>query len=326
MMASQYGFMSGGPSSSIGSSGSSSSDDDEKKEWPEEIAPSYAGWSPDAQGWGGTTQPSGYGSTDYGTMAYGPTDYGRQQAITQPGTQPGTQPQPQPQQGYPTVNFPDENELAWWSNRDTQAGLSGWAAYALPYQQQMYNQQLQQQELQGNLTNDAWTRAWTEWRDRGQMGLSRDELALQQQLAGWGQQNALANLDLARQAQGLQATTADRQYGLSQLELQLDQLRQMQNYQIAQEAQSIEQAYNQGRLSNEQRQIALQELANRQQYGLSQREFAEGQRQFDVTEARRQAELAQQLQLAREQMAAQERNALLSATGRNQRQRTQWIR
>ena len=81
----------------------------------------------------------------------------------------------------------------------------------------------------------------------------------------------------------------------------------------------------------------MAELTQQQTYGLQMAQLNQAQqeqaRRFGLDfetqralEAYRQQELGQQAQLAREQMAAQQQQALLAATGRNQRANVRWMR
>lgn len=123
-----------------------------------------------------------------------------------------------------------------------------------------------------------------------QYGLDRDSLALQQQQAGWGQQNAQQGLYLQGQAQALDEIRNQQQYGLSQ------------NSQAMQAQQMAHQ------MGIDTRGMTLQEVAQAAQ------------------QAYQQQQLAQTATLSREQMASQERQAVMAATGRQAAPAAKWVR
>jgi len=189
----------------------------------------------------------------------------------------------------------------------------------LPYNQFLQNQQ------QYNADFGEGQRRWDQ-QFQYQQGLDQYNMGLtqrQQQMAEW-QANQAANqwsADFNRQT----ANDAwNQQFTQQQLGLQ-------------RQAQDVDEMYKRGQIDLGQRNAALSELQNQQQYGMAQQQFAqqklEQQRRYGLDvqtqaqlDAYRNAQMAQEAQLAREQLAAQQQASILSQFGRNQAPNARWVR
>lgn len=237
------------------------------------------------------------------------------------GTQPIREPvQQQQQYQYNQGQQANPNQFSYYqgldpttlqSNAEREAALQAVQAN-IPISQ--YNQNAYQYAQDFNEAQRRWNEqfGYQQGLDQFNMGLADR----QQTNAEWQAQQAANQWaqDFARQ-QG--NDTWNQQFSQQQFGLQdystREGLRQQEAYQqgqlgVQQQANAINQAYNQGRLSNEQRQLALAELTQSQQNTYQN------------------TALAQQAALAREQMAAQQQNAILQAYGRNQRPNSRWVR
>ena len=128
-----------------------------------------------------------------------------------------------------------------------------------------------------------------------------------------------------------------RQTALAELTQGQNYTIQQGNQAIAQQAQRVDEMYRTGQLDLGQRNQALQELQQSQTYGLQRDQFgqvqAEQNRRFGLDEttqrdlsAYRTSQLAQERELATQQMAAQREQAMMAAYGRNQMPQTRWMR
>lgn len=208
------------------------------------------------------------------------------------------------------------------------------------------NQYQQGQLQQGNRQLDIQQEL-----NRGNIAQGNRQLDIQQQLG-------LGNLDIQRQQNTINEAYNQGRLSNEARQIALAELTQQQNFHIqnfqndlaqgrldvergqlgvAQQANQIDQMYKSGQLDLGQRNAALAELTQSQTYAMQQAQLGQQQteqaRRFSLdyqTQAQlnayRNQELAQQAMLAREQMAAQQQQALLAATGRNQRANVRWMR
>src|SRR3990167_422985 len=198
----------------------------------------------------------------------------------------------------------------------------------------------------------------TDANNRGQLALGNRQSDIQQQLG-------LGNLDVQRQQNAINEAYNQGRLSNEQRQLALAEVTQQQTFHIqnsqqdiargqlgvqqgqlgvqqgqlgvAQQANQIDQMYKSGQLDLGQRNAALAELTQQQTYGLQAAQLSQAQQEqarrfsldFDTQRALeqyRQQELGQQRELAFAQMQAQQQQALLAATGRNQRANTRWMR
>jgi len=245
----------------------------------------------------------------------------------------------------------------WAQDFNRQTGNDQW-------QQQFSQQQfgLQDYQTREQLNQSAQQMAQQAQYQQGQLGIGNRELDIrdqyQQGQLNQGnrqldiqQQLGLGNLDVQRQQNAINEAYNTGRLTNEARQIALAELAQGQNYGIqqgqldisrgqlgvAQQANQIDQMYKSGQLDLGQRNAALAELTQQQTYGLQMAQLSSQQqeqaRRFGLdfsTQAAlqqyRQQELMQQAQLAREQMSAQQQQALLAATGRNQRANVRWMR
>lgn len=205
------------------------------------------------------------------------------------------------------------------NSRDWMMNMQPWA------QMQINSGQWGQQFDEGN--QRYWDEsAWGKQRDTFGMGLS----ARQQQMAEWQAQQAANQWGAQFGREGLRDDRewdlGNRQFGLQQ-QLGLGELGVKQGQlDVNREANSIDQMWKAGQLSNQQRELALAELAQSQKYGIeSGRLSLDTMTQKELTDYRNR-QLAQEAQVAREQMANQQQIATMSAYGRAQAPNTRWAR
>lgn len=227
----------------------------------------------------------------------------------------------------------------WAQDFNRQTGNDQW-------QQQFSQQQfgLQDYQTREQLNQSAQQMAQQAAYQQGQLSQGNRQLDIQQQLG-------LGNLDVQRQQNAINEAYNTGRLTNEARQIALAELAQGQNYGIqqgqldisrgqlgvAQQANQIDQMYKSGQLDLGQRNAALAELTQQQTYGLQMAQLTNTQqeqaRRFGLDfstqqalNAYRQQELMQQAQLAREQMAAQEKQSLVAATGRNQRANVRWMR
>lgn len=234
--------------------------------------------------------------------------------------------------------FGRQTGLDTWNQQFSQRqfGLQEWQTQ----EQLRQSQQGQQQQFmlgQGQLSQQAAELAQLRAYQTGQLGLGQQTQA---DTARYQQGQLTQQANELNQLRNYQ--TGQLQLGQGQLQLgqqtQADTARYQQGQLgIAQQQNAIDQMYKSGQLSLGQAQQALAELTQTQTYGLQQQQFtaqqAELARRFGLDtqtqtslEQYRNAQLAQEAALQREQMAAQQRIATMQQFGRNQTPNTRWIR
>jgi hypothetical protein len=223
-------------------------------------------------------------------------------------------------------------ELAFQASLDQWNRQFGHQQYNDRFNQDMAGQQFTREGLQWDRQfghqqlNDNRQFALQQTDMNNQYGLDRDRFGLAQTQANWGQQNAQQSLYYQGQDQSLRELDSTRNYGLAQ------------NAQ-AMQAQDMGQTYG---ISL--RNMSMLEENQRNQYGLSQNAQAMQREQMahqmgidtagmtlaQITQATnaafQQQQLGQQATLTREQLASQERQAVMAATGRQQAPNTKWVR
>jgi len=245
----------------------------------------------------------------------------------------------------------------WAQDFNRQTGNDQW-------QQQFSQQQfgLQDYQTREQLNQSAQQMAQQAQYQQGQLGIGNRELDIRDQYQQGQlqqgnrqldiqQQLGLGNIDVQRQQNAINEAYNTGRLTNEARQIALAELAQGQNYGIqqgqldisrgqlgvAQQANQIDQMYKSGQLDLGQRNAALAELTQQQTYGLQMAQLSTQQqeqaRRFGLDfstqqalEQYRQQELMQQAQLAREQMAAQQQQSLLAATGRNQRANVRWMR
>lgn len=285
------------------------------------------------------------------TPTYPSTQTGQQTANNQPGTQVGVA---NPNSfSWTPPSWVLGLDQAGWADPQLGQALANYQNL-LPYVQAQQN--AMQYGMDFNENQRRWDEqfGWTQTTDQFNMGLAGQQQQLadwvaKMQQQNWGQQfgldselgrgylqnqnqqtqidqmykqGLLTNEQYANETQRIQAANqlhlgnaqnqiaqfnadtqrneVQNQYALGNRELDVKDWYQRQSVGVAQAQTQIDQAYKQGLITNEQRQLALAELTQQQ------------------NQAYQYAQLSQQAQLQREQMAAQQQMANIAAFGRVQ--------
>lgn len=243
----------------------------------------------------------------------------------------GWQAQVQNQWGQPFEGF--QNTYEWWKDPKQQAAMQSWLPYAQFGQNNyQYAKDFNEAQRRWNAEND-WRRqqdqfgmglsmrqqdmaewqaneaarqwasqfGWQQTQDNRTWDLSNRQFGLEQEL-GRG------NLGVSQQRADTEAQNVKNQFTLGQRELDVKDWYNRQQVGIAQQANQIDQMWKSGQLSNQQRELALAELTQKQ------------------NDTFRNAQLAQEATLQREQMQNQQQVAALQAYGRFQAPNTRWVR
>lgn len=160
---------------------------------------------------------------------------------------------------------------------------------------------------------------WQRQGDTFNMGLA----GRQQQMAEW---QARENANQWAAQFGREGVRDEREWDLSNRQFGLSQELGRGDLGVKQQANTIDQMWKSGQLTNQQRELALAELTQSQKYGLDTQRLGLDTRTQDELTKYRNAQLAQEAAIAREQMANQQQIATMQAYGRSQSPNVRWAR